>query len=177
MFPKLTLILGGASSGKSAWAEGFVDLAGKPPVYLATARALDAEMRAKIERHRQSRGEDWRTVEEPLDAVRALFDVTGEECVLFDCATLWLTNHLLEGSDLEAERDALIDALRRCAPNVVVVSNEVGHGIVPEAALSRRFRDAQGVLNTQLAAASDLVIFITAGLPMVLKGRLPELPA
>ncbi len=177
MFPKVTLILGGASSGKSAWAEGFVDIAGKPPVYLASGRAFDAEMKAKIDRHKMTRGDDWRTVEEPLNVAAALFDVSATETVLFDCATLWLTNHLMEGSDLDDETDVLIAALRQAAPSVVVVSNEVGHGIVPEAALSRRFRDAQGTLNARIAAEADLVIFITAGLPMVLKGRLPELPA
>ncbi len=177
VFPKLTLILGGARSGKSSWAEGFVDLSGKAPVYLATGRPVDAEMAERIARHRENRGDDWRTIEAPLEVANALYDATAEDCVLLDCATFWLSNLMMDKRDIDTAREDLIRALRGCGPSVVVVSNEVGHGVVPENALARRFRDAQGVLNARLAAAAELVVFVTAGLPSVLKGKLPELPA
>ena len=177
MFPKVTFILGGASSGKTAWAERFVALAGKPPVYLATAEAFDEEMQEKIARHRKMRAKSWRTVEAPLHIAEALSGIKEDETALIDCATLWLSNHLMKKSDLGAQTEALITAIHGCAANVVVVSNEVGQGIVPGNALSRQFRDAQGRLNIRLAAAADLVVHITAGLPLVLKGNLPELPA
>lgn len=171
---KLSLVLGGANSGKSALGERLVRSAGKRLVYVATAQAFDAEMEAKIARHRAQRGTDWRTVETPHDAAQALESVTGDEAVLLDCATLWLSNHLLAESDVEAEADRLIAALAACRGPVVMVSNETGLGVVPDNALARRFRAAQGHLNQRLAAEAGLVVFVAAGLPMVLKGELPE---
>lgn len=171
---KLSLVLGGANSGKSALGERLVRSAGKRLVYIATAQAFDAEMEAKIARHRAQRGTDWRTVETPHDAAKALESVTGDEAALLDCATLWLSNHLLAESDVEAEADRLIAALAACRGPVVVVSNETGLGVVPDNALARRFRAAQGHLNQRLAAEAGLVVFVAAGLPMVLKGELPE---
>ena len=173
MFPKVTLVMGGASSGKSAFAERLVLTAGKPPVYLATAQALDDEMAGRITRHQKMRGDGWRTVEAPLAVAEALQSLSGDEVVLFDCATLWLSNHLLKGTEIEAEQAALISALAACACNVVVVSNEVGQGVVPDNALARRFSEAHGLLNQMIAAHADLVVSVMAGLPMVLKGALP----
>jgi adenosylcobinamide kinase/adenosylcobinamide-phosphate guanylyltransferase len=169
----LALVLGGASSGKSAFAEGLVTGTGRPRVYLATAQAWDVEMTAKIARHRESRGPAWRTVEAPLDLVPALRNVKPTEVVLIDCATLWLTNLILAEADLAAAEAQLFDVLHTCPAPVVIVSNEVGLGIVPETSLGRQFRDVQGGFNQRLAARADLVVFVAAGLPLVLKGTLP----
>lgn len=170
--PPLSLVTGGARSGKSALAERLVRLAPAPHVYLATAEAWDGEMRARIAQHRLDRGPGWHTVEAPLDLAAVLEQAAGS--VLIDCATLWLTNHMLAGHDLEAETARLLAALARASGPVVVVSNEVGWGIVPDNALARRFRDAQGRLNQRLAAQADLAVAVIAGLPLVLKGALPE---
>jgi adenosylcobinamide kinase/adenosylcobinamide-phosphate guanylyltransferase len=168
----LALVLGGAASGKSAFAEGLVSALGRPRAYLATAQAWDAEMQRKIARHRDSRGPAWRTVEAPLDLAAALRDVTPSEAVLVDCATLWLTNQMLAEHDLDGAATDLLAALAACPAPVAVVSNEVGLGIVPDTPLGRRFREAQGSLNQRLAAQADLVVFVAAGLPLVLKGSL-----
>ncbi|MGL4321168.1 MAG: bifunctional adenosylcobinamide kinase/adenosylcobinamide-phosphate guanylyltransferase [Paracoccaceae bacterium] len=169
----LNLVIGGARSGKSRFAEGLIAATGRPRRYIATAQAWDAEMRARIDHHRLDRGEGWRTTEAPLNLVDALAKVSADEAVLIDCATLWLSNHLLAEHDLDAESQHLLAALSACAAPVVIVSNEVGFGIVPDNALARRFRDAQGRLNQQLAAQADLAVLVVAGLPMVLKGTLP----
>lgn len=172
--PRLGLVVGGARSGKSGLAERLVTATSRPRRYIATAEAWDDEMRDRIARHRADRGADWITVEAPLDLCTALAKAAPEEVVLIDCATLWLTNHLLAEHDLDAEGSALLAALSTCPAPVTVVSNEVGWGIVPENALARRFRDAQGRLNQRIAAQADLVIGVMAGLPMVLKGERPE---
>ena len=169
---KSALVLGGAASGKSAFAEALVTGWGRPRVYLATAQAWDAEMAARIARHCDARGPGWRTVEAPLDLASALAAVDPGEAVLIDCATLWLSNQMLAGADLAQEEVRLLRALDACAAPVAVVSNEVGLGIVPETALGRRFREAQGALNQRLAARADLVVLVAAGLPLALKGSL-----
>lgn len=171
--PRLSLVLGGARSGKSAFAEGLVSRSGRARRYIATAEAWDDEMRDRIAQHRRDRVGGWTTVEAPLDLTAALASAEGSEAVLVDCATLWLTNHLLADHDLAAETDRLVAALSGCPAPVVIVSNETGWGIVPENALARRFRDAQGRLNQRLAQEAALVVAVMAGLPMVLKGRLP----
>ncbi len=171
--PPLTLVIGGARSGKSAFAEQLITGSGRPRRYIATAGAWDEEMRDRITRHRQDRGTGWITVEAPLDLAAALADARPEEAVLVDCATLWLTNHLLAEHDLAAETTGLLATLIACPAPVVIVSNETGWGIVPENALARRFRDEQGRLNQRLAAESALVVTVIAGLPMLLKGQLP----
>ena len=173
LLPRLSLVVGGARSGKSGLAERLVSGSGLGRRYIATAQAWDDEMRDRIARHRADRGAGWITVEAPLDLVAALAGVRQDEAVLVDCATLWLSNHLLADHDLAAESRALLAALDACAAPVVVVSNEVGWGIVPENALARAFRDAQGRLNQQIAAQAGLVVGVMAGLPMVLKGRMP----
>ena len=171
----LTLVLGGAASGKSRYAESLVERAGARAVYLATAEAGDAEMAERIRLHRARRGPDWRTVEAPLALVPALLaEARPDAAVLVDCLTLWLSNLIGAGRDVEAEADALVTALPRLAGPVVFVANEVGLGIVPENALARRFRDAAGRLNAQLAAAAQSVLLIAAGLPLSLKSPPPR---
>lgn len=172
--PPLTLIVGGAASGKSRHAERLVEAAARPMIYVATAQAFDDEMNAKIRDHQARRGEGWTTVEAPLDLASALSDAPADSVVLVDCLTLWLSNHLLAETDLAAEETRMLDALTTCPAPVVAVSNEVGAGIVPNNALARRFRGAQGKLNQAVAARADLVVTVIAGLPLTLKGMLPK---
>jgi len=168
--PRLTLILGGARSGKSRRAEALTRAAGPARVYVATAQAGDDEMTARIAAHKAERGRDgWETVEEPLDLPGVLARDFGGRPILVDCLTLWLTNILLAERDVEAEQARLVGALARCPGPVVCVANEVGLSIVPENALARRFRDAAGRLNQAVAAEADRVEFVAAGLPLVLK--------
>lgn len=171
--PRFTFVLGGAASGKSRFAETLAQDASARRMYIATAQAFDDEMKTKIHRHQARRTQGWRTVEAPLDASTALAQAAPEDVVLFDCASLWLSNHMFAESDLETETFDLIRAITTCNAPVIVVSNEVGQGVVPDNALARAFRQAQGELNQKLAAASDLAVFVTAGLPQVLKGTLP----
>ncbi len=163
------LVLGGARSGKTRHA---LSIAQRTPrrVYLATAQAHDEEMRQRIARHQNERDEQWQTIEEPLDIVAALAGIETEQTtVVVDCLTLWLSNLLHAGRDCDAAADALVDALERSPLTIVMVSNEVGLGIVPENALARRFRDAQGTLNQRLAGIVDCVDFVAAGLVLNLK--------
>jgi len=170
MVRDLTLVIGGAASGKSAWAEGYVEKLGLPKVYVATAQAFDGEMDSRISAHKKMRGPGWETRENPLDPGAELTDLPSDRAVLVDCATLWLSNLLLSDAILEPAVDAFLAALARCPAPVVVVTNEVGQGIVPDNALARRFREAQGRLNIRLAAQADRVVHVVAGLPNVLKG-------
>jgi adenosylcobinamide kinase/adenosylcobinamide-phosphate guanylyltransferase len=142
-------------------------------VYVATGQVFDDEVRKKVKIHRERRDQRWTTVETPLDLGPTLATIDPNHAVLIDCATMWLTNHLLDGSDLRTAQDALIDALRACPAPWVIVSNEVGQGIVPDNAMARQFREAQGRLNIALAAEADLAVQVIAGLPQVLKGKLP----
>ena len=171
--PRLTLVVGGARSGKSRLAERLAAGTGLRRHYIATAAAWDDEMRARIGEHQVGRGADWVTHEAPREVGRVLSALTAQDVVLLDCATLWLTNVMLAGASVAAESHLLLAALARCPAPVVVVSNEVGWGIVPENALARAFRDHQGRLNQQLATQSGLVLGVMAGLPMILKGALP----
>ena len=169
--PQLTLVLGGARSGKSRFAEALVTRLPAPWVYVATAQAFDDEMRERIAEHRAGRAAGWRTTEAPLDLAAALRDA-GDAPVLVDCLTLWLTNLMLGGADLEGAAAALDAALDRTAPTVLV-SNEVGLGIVPENALARRFRDEAGRLHQRITARAGRVVLMVAGLPLFVKGA-PE---
>ncbi len=171
--PKLTIVLGGTASGKSVFAEQLVTKTELSRVYVATAQAWDNEMVNKIATHRAQRGAGWRTVEEPRDLPRVLSTVTLDEVVLIDCATLWLTNLTLDNADPSGPTDALLTAIASCPAPVVIVSNELGMGIVPETPLGRQFRNAQGMLNQRIATAADLAVMVIAGLPLVLKGTLP----
>ena len=167
--PAVTLVLGGARSGKSAYAESLIESVGGG-VYLATAEARDAEMAERVRQHRERRGAHWTTIEEPLDIVPALQRADAEaRAVLVDCLTLWLANLLEAGRTPEEEFSALTDWLAGANSPLVLVANEVGLGIVPDNALARRFRDHAGVLNQLIAGCAERVTLITAGLPMDLK--------
>ena len=166
---KLTLVLGGARSGKSRYAEGLAKAASGPRTYIATAQAFDDEMRVRIGKHQADRaGDGWETIEAPLDLVAALRQARG--FVLLDCVTVWLGNLMHHGRDIGAAVAELCSALKAADGEIVVVSNEVGLSIVPENALARAFRDEQGLANQRLADVADEVIFIAAGLPLKLKG-------
>jgi len=173
MLPRSTFVLGGAASGKSIWAEGLVESYSLPMVYLATGQIFDDEVEARVKIHKNRRNLRWQTVEEPFDLAPTLASLSDKQVVLIDCATMWLTNHLMNDANLEIEQAKLLNALQTCAASWVIVSNEVGHGIVPDNAMARSFREAQGRLNITLAAQAELAVQVIAGLPQVLKGRLP----
>ena len=169
----VTLVLGGARSGKSLHAESLIETRGRG-LYLATATAGDDEMAARIDAHRARRGSLWQTVEEPLDLVGALRQhARADRPILVDCLTLWLNNLMGAGRDPAAETAALVAGLRGLPGAVVLVSNEVGGGIVPANALARAFADATGGLNQAVAAAADRVVLVVAGIPVPLKGETP----
>ena len=165
------LVLGGARSGKSAFAEGLVIASGLSRHYIATGRAWDEEMRMRIARHREDRGDGWETHEEPLALASRIAGVArADRAVLVDCLTLWVTNLMLEGCDMAGEFSALADAIRTAPGRLVFVSNEVGLGIVPENRMAREFRDHAGRLHQQVAALVPEVYFLAAGLPLKMKG-------
>ena len=169
---KIVLILGGARSGKSAHAQKLAEQGWQHPLYLAPAEALDQEMEKRVKLHREQRGPKWGCVEEPLDVARVILDTTPlRDGILLDCATLWLTNVLLKEGEaaVKTRQQELIAALKVSPSDVIIVSNEVGLGIVPDSALGRTFRDLQGRLNQDLAAIADSVIFVIAGIPMKIK--------
>jgi adenosylcobinamide kinase/adenosylcobinamide-phosphate guanylyltransferase len=167
---RLTLVLGGARSGKSRYAESLITARAPPWIYLATGQAGDDEMAHRIAAHRARRNAGWQTIEAPHDLAGALDAAAAQAPLLVDCLTLWLANRMLAEADVDAEIARLEDALARRTGAAVLVSNEVGYGIVPENALARRFRDAQGRLNQRLAARADRVVLVVAGLPLVVKG-------
>ncbi|MFQ5958719.1 MAG: bifunctional adenosylcobinamide kinase/adenosylcobinamide-phosphate guanylyltransferase [Alphaproteobacteria bacterium] len=173
--PPLTLVLGGARSGKSAYAESFIETHaahnGGGCVYLATAEAGDDEMAARIAAHRARRGNRWTTLEEPVELADAL-ERAGRagDAVLVDCLTLWLANLMAQRRDVEDEGRRLADTLSGLAGPVALIANEVGMGIVPDNPQARAFRDHAGRLNQAIAARADRVVFVAAGLPLVLKG-------
>lgn len=171
--PALTLVLGGGASGKSKYAESCIQATDQKRIYIATAQAFDEEMKAKIAAHKIQRGPNWTTIECPIDLCGAISGCEPDDVVLVDCLTLWLTNVLLAEKDLDAEMDALVASLSSASATIVAVSNEVGQGIVPDNALSRQFRAAQGRLNQKVAEQADTVVGVMAGLPFALKGSLP----
>ena len=167
-----TLVLGGARSGKSAFAERLVRDSALERIYLATATPGDDEMQRRIAHHRLGRGDGWRTIEEPLELTQTLVRESAKHCaVLVDCLTLWLSNIMHAERDTEAEIQLLADWLGHAQHPVVLVSNEIGLGLVPDTPLGRRFRDAQGRLNQAVAAVVPNVVFVAAGLPLRLKGQ------
>jgi adenosylcobinamide kinase / adenosylcobinamide-phosphate guanylyltransferase len=167
----LTLVLGGARSGKSRCAESIAMSSPPPWTYIATAESLDDEMAARIAHHKSRRSHDWRTIDAPLDLAGALTALPRSAVVLVDCLTLWLSNLMLAERDIDAETLRLEQAMLAHRAPLVLVSNEVGLGIVPENALARRFRDCQGHLNQQVAARADRVILVVAGLPVIVNGQ------
>jgi adenosylcobinamide kinase / adenosylcobinamide-phosphate guanylyltransferase len=167
---RLTLILGGARSGKSRQAERLVLESGLVPVYVATGEALDDEMVARIAEHKRRRGACWRTLEEPLDLVPALQgECRPDRAVLVDCVTLWLTNLMVKERPVRAEMEGFVAALPRLDGTLVLVSNEVGLGVVPTDAMARAFIDHAGWLHQRIAEQADVVVLMAAGLPVHLK--------
>lgn len=169
MQPSLTLILGGARSGKSRRAEALIEAVPGPWTYVATAEAFDDEMRDRIDHHRARRDARWRTLDAPRELAPTLGTIAPGTPVLVDCLTLWLTNIMLAGGDVSDKCRSLVDILARPTGPWVVVSNEVGSGIVPENALARRFRDEQGRLNQMVASVAGRVELVVAGIPMIVK--------
>ncbi len=167
--PHLTLVLGGARSGKSRHAEALIEALPAPWTYIATAQAYDDEMRQRIAEHRARRPSGWETVDAPLALAEAIEARPAGRPILVDCLTLWLTNLILAERDTAAACEALIAACKRVSAPLVLVGNEVGLGIVPENALARRFRDEAGRLHQALAARAARVVFMVAGLPMRVK--------
>jgi adenosylcobinamide kinase/adenosylcobinamide-phosphate guanylyltransferase len=168
---RITLVTGGARSGKSRYGESLITALPPPWIYVATAEAGDAEMAARIAEHQKRRPADWTIIEAPHELATAFSCIDEAAPVLVDCLTFWLSNRLLADADLEKEAEQLARVLARRSGPVVLVTNEVGSGIVPDNALARRFRDAQGRLNQRMAALADRVVLVVAGLPLVVKGN------
>lgn len=166
----LYLVLGGARSGKSRHAEALVEAMPPPWRYIATAEPLDEEMRVRIEAHKARRGAEWQTVEAPLELASALDGCPDGAPVLIDCLTLWLSNLMLNGCPVDAAVESFLEAQERRRGPTVLVSNEVGLGIVPDNRLARDFRDAAGALHREVAARAQHVHFMVAGIPMIVKG-------
>lgn len=165
-----TFVLGGARSGKSRYAEAVVTGAPKPWVYVATAEARDDEMAQRIAEHKARRGTEWRTIEAPLELPQAIKTVEADATVLVDCLTLWLSNVMHGDVDIDLATRELESTIVHRKGSTVLVSNEVGLGLVPETALGRAFRDAQGRLNQRIASIAGRVVFMVAGQPLVVKG-------
>ena len=171
---RITYITGGARSGKTGYAQALVERTaarqGLAKIYIATAQAWDEEMADRIKRHQSERGPDWTTAEAPDNLPQKITELSDSGTILLvDCLTLWLTNILLAERDLDAERQALVAALAEAPGPVVLVSNEVGMGIVPENALARRFRDEAGWVNQAVAKQADKAVLVASGLPVILK--------
>jgi adenosylcobinamide kinase / adenosylcobinamide-phosphate guanylyltransferase len=168
---RVILVLGGARSGKSAFAEKLIAEAGLAKIYLATSQVFDGEMEKRVDLHRARRGADWHLVEEPVDLGGALkANTSAERAILVDCLTLWVTNLMMAEADIAKLGDDLAAQLAMLSGTIVLVSNEVGQGIVPDNKMAREFRDHAGLLHQKIAAIADEVYFVTAGLPQKLKG-------
>ena len=169
VLPLVTLVLGGARSGKSRYAERLIESQGNG-LYLATAQPTDAEMRSRISEHRLRRGEVWETIEEPHDIVEVISrEARPHRPILVDCLTLWLTNIILINKNIDVEIDNLCALANSLDFPVVFVSNEVGQGVIPDNALARQFSEWAGKMNQKIAGVSDRVVLVTAGLPQILK--------
>ncbi|MCG2722534.1 MAG: bifunctional adenosylcobinamide kinase/adenosylcobinamide-phosphate guanylyltransferase [Thermodesulfovibrionales bacterium] len=171
---KIIFIIGGARSGKSTYALKDASLNKGQKAYIATAEALDEEMRDRIEKHKDQRGEDWDTYEEPLRIIKVIQEIKGKyTAIVIDCLTLWLSNVIHSGLDIGNEIESLIDTLRvsHHTSRIYIVSNEVGMGIVPKNELARKFRDFAGILNQKVAEVSDEVYLLVAGIPMKIKDK------
>lgn len=166
----IVFVLGGARSGKSAYAEALAGQSARAKLYVATCEPQDGEMQARIAAHRARRGEGWKTMEEPLAIAEIIAKAEAGSVILVDCLTLWLSNLMHHRRDVVAETETLISALRASRADIILVSNEVGQGIVPENALARAFIDHAGVVHHRVAAAADRVIWMVAGIPTKIKG-------
>lgn len=166
-----TLVLGGAKSGKSAFAENLCDTFTGQKIYLATGQAGDDEMSTRIKAHQAHRDTSWQTIEAPLDIVTALEAHNNPQTIiLLDCLTLWISNLMMAEHDFDTALTELLGQIKTTQANLVIVSNEVGQGIVPDNKLSRLFRDQAGRAHQKIADLCDDVYFVTAGLPQKLKG-------
>lgn len=169
---KSVFVMGGARSGKSAFALKLAESIGGKRIYVATAEALDGEMEERIGRHRKERGASWETVEEPLDIAGKLSGASTGSVVLIDCLTLWVNNLVSSGLDdgrVVEEALRLSEAIKGARSSVIAVSNELGLGIVPENSLARRFRDLSGIVNREVAQACEEVYFVAAGISLRMK--------
>jgi adenosylcobinamide kinase/adenosylcobinamide-phosphate guanylyltransferase len=173
---EVILVTGGCRSGKSRFAMDYVNQHYENKVFLATADALDDEMKRRIQRHQEDRGPEWTTVEESITLAEKLASLGRKpQAVLIDCLTLWITNLLMTDKgeeDILAGADALVDIIQKVPQSIVMVTNEVGSGIVPENKMARVFRDLVGAVNQNMAACADTVVFTVAGIPQIIKGRL-----
>jgi adenosylcobinamide kinase / adenosylcobinamide-phosphate guanylyltransferase len=168
---RVVLVLGGARSGKSVFAETLVAQSGLQKIYLATSQIFDGEMEKRIDVHRSRRGEDWKLVEEPVELSLVLNEnAAADRAVLVDCLTLWVTNLMMADMNIATMSDELALALHGVDGTIVLVSNEVGQGIVPDNKMAREFRDHAGMLHQKIAGIASEVYFVTAGLPQKLKG-------
>jgi adenosylcobinamide kinase / adenosylcobinamide-phosphate guanylyltransferase len=167
----LTLVLGGARSGKSRYAEAVTMTTLAPWIYVATAEPFDDEMRARIGEHQSRRGAEWQTIDAPTDLAGAIEDAPADRTVLVDCLTLWLNNLMFRKINIELAIENLEAALAGREAPTVLVANEVGFGIVPDNSEARRFRDLQGRLNQRIAAMAGRVVLVVAGIPMLVKGE------
>lgn len=173
-FPKVMLITGGARAGKSRYAERLMNARPARHAVVATAHAGDVEMAERIARHKAERDKTWEVIEQPISVRSAIRNATRpDRIVLVDCLTLWISNLMAEERDIQIEVQGLVGTLQIAAGPVIIVSNEVGLGIVPDNALARAFRDNLGRANQAVAAAAEVVVFMAAGIPMILKGSLP----
>ena len=172
---KIILITGGCRSGKSRFALDYANRHFSKKIYLATAEILDEEMALRVDRHRKARGPEWQTVEEPVRVVEKIMEYRDQgETIVFDCLTLWLSNLLLKWDDearIMEEVNRLKRAIKEGAATLIIVTNEVGMGIVPDYPLGRRFRDLSGTVNQRMAEEADTVVFMVSGIPLFLKGE------
>lgn len=169
---KILVVTGGCKSGKSVFSQRVAESVGERRLFLATAEALDGEMKQRIEEHKRKR-KDWDTVEEPLEIARVISEEGHKyDVVLVDCLTLWLSNLLGRyGEAAEGYIDEFVEACQRSAPPLILVSNEVGMGIVPDNPLARLFRDLAGAMNQRIGELADVVVMMIAGLPLFVKGE------
>ncbi|PIB23952.1 bifunctional adenosylcobinamide kinase/adenosylcobinamide-phosphate guanylyltransferase [Amylibacter kogurei] len=172
-FPKLSLIIGGAASGKSRFGESLARFSEKSKLYIATAQAFDDEMHEKIAKHRIDRGTDWVTIESPFELAQHIMNASAGSVVFVDCLTLWLSNHLMVENALDGLASDLLKAITQTQAPVILISNEVGQSVVPENAMARQFQNAQGRLNQDIAKRADLVVHVIAGIPTAIKGQMP----
>jgi len=174
---KKILITGGCRSGKSRFALDYANRHFSKKLYLATCEVLDEEMARRVENHKKMRGPEWETVEEPVEIVEKILRYESKmEVILIDCMTLWLSNLLMKWDNdqrVMGEVDRLVNILHQSRTSFILVSNEVGMGIVPADPLGRRFRDLTGIANQKIAEMADTVIFMVSGIPIFLKGSLP----
>ena len=165
----ISFFIGGARSGKSKMAEMHTLKLGKRATYIATCEVFDEEMAQRVEKHQERRGKNWSTLLTPLNLAREIKNIEQSNPILIDCLTLWLSNHLLRNNNLEKKVDELTNTLKNSKSDIVLVSNEVGTGIVPDNALAREFRDNAGFMNQKIASLSDEVYWVVAGIPTRIK--------